>query len=67
MFGRTIPSLDEGQVVAVEVLTLAEYTNVRAAIKKPKPKEPELRIEPEEPMQLETPMDNAEVESETCF
>ncbi len=64
VFGRNIPVLDEGQVVAVEMLTLAEYTNVRAAVKRPKPKAPEPEIEPEEPMQLETPMETAEVESD---
>ncbi len=64
MFGRSIPTLDEGQVVAVEVLTLSEFTNVRAAIKPPKPKPKEPEVEPEEPMQLVTPMENAEVESD---
>jgi len=64
MLGRNIPALDEGQIVSVEVLTLAEYTNVRAAIKRPKPKPPEPVIEPPEPMQLETPMENAELESD---
>jgi len=62
VFGKNIPTLDEGKVVAVEVLTLAEYTNVRAAIKQPKPKAPEPA--PEEPMQLETPMENVEVEAD---
>lgn len=62
VFGKNIPQLDEGQVVAVEMLTLAEYTNVRAAVKKPKPKAPEPA--PEEPMQLQTPMENAEIESD---
>ena len=64
MLGRNIPALDEGQIVSVEVLTLAEYTNVRASIKRPKPKPPEPVIEPPEPMQLETPMENAELESD---
>lgn len=62
MFGRSIPTLDEGEVVAVEILTISEFTNIRAAIKKPKPEEP--TPEPEEPMQLQTPMENAEVESD---
>ena len=62
MFGRNIPLLDEGNVVAVEVLTISEFTNIRAAVKQPKPKEP--APEPEEPMQLETPMENAELESD---
>ncbi len=62
MFGRSIPTLDEGEVVAVEILTISEFTNIRAAIKKPKPEEP--APEPEEPMQLQTPMENAEVESD---
>ncbi len=64
VFGRTIPTLDEGEIVAVEILTLAEFTNVRAALKRPekiKLTEPE----PEAPMQLETPMENAEVVSDT--
>ena len=62
VFGRSIPALDEGHVVAVEVLTLSEFTNIRAAVKPPKPKA--LVPEPEEPMQLETPMENAEVEAD---
>ena len=62
MFGRSIPTLDEGEIVAVEILTISEFTNIRAAIKQPKPKE--LAPEPEQPMQLETPMENAEVESD---
>ena len=59
MFGRTITPLDEGKVVTVELLTLSELTNVRAAVKRPKPKEAP-KPEPEEPMQLETPMEAAE-------
>lgn len=62
IFGRSIPALDEGNVVAVEVLTLSELTNIRAAVKQPKPKD--IVPEPEEPMQLETPMENAEIESD---
>jgi outer membrane biosynthesis protein TonB len=65
MFGRAIPTLDEGQIVAVEILTLAEITNVRAAIKRPDTKIPlPAPDEPPEPMQLETPMENAKTESE---
>lgn len=63
LFGSSIPTLDEGEVVAVEILTISEFTNIRAAIKKPKPKEP-MPPEPEDPMQLETPMENADVESD---
>ena len=62
IFGRNIPALDEGNIVAVEVLTLSEFTNISAAVKQPKPKD--LIPEPEEPMQLEAPMENAEVESD---
>lgn len=66
MFGRSIPALDEGQIVAVDILTLSEITNVRAAIKRPEAEKPAPPPEePPEPMQLETPMENAETESET--
>ena len=59
--GNRIPTLDEGQVIAVEVLSLSDVTNVRAAIKKPDPKP----VEPEaEPMALETPMENAAEEAD---
>ena len=60
--GRSIPTLDEGQVISVEILSISEIANVRAAIKAPKPKP--VKEEPE-PMTLETPMENAQELSDT--
>lgn len=64
MFGRSIPALDEGQVVAVEILTLSELTNVRASVKRADDKKPEPIKEDSPPMQLETPMENAQAVSD---
>jgi len=55
--GRTIPTLDEGKVISVEILSLSDITNVRAAIKADKP---DPLDESPEPMTLETPMENAD-------
>lgn len=62
-FGRSIPTLDEGQVIAVEIVAISEFTNVRAAIKAPKPTPP---VDVPEPMTLQTPMENAEEEADTA-
>ena len=51
----------EGYVVPVEILTLDDVTNIKAAVKAAKPRD----ITPSEtPMQLETPMDNAQEQGE---
>ncbi|WP_371395657.1 hypothetical protein [Fretibacter rubidus] len=59
--GRSIPTLDQGQVISVEILTVADITNVRAAIKAPEPR----AVEPDAPpMSLQTPMENADEQSD---
>lgn len=60
-FGRSIPTLDEGQVIAVEIVAISEFTNVRAAIKAPEPTPP---VDNPEPMTLQTPMENATEEAD---
>jgi len=56
LFSKNITPLDEGKVISIDLLTVAEVTNVRAAVKKPK-----AQYEPtEEPMTLETPLEHAE-------
>jgi len=46
----------EGRVIPVEMITVAELTNIRAAVKAKKPED--IKV-PEAPMTLETPMENA--------
>ena len=60
IFSRPLQADLESRVLPVEILTVDEFTNIRAAIKS------EDRTEPEpERMELETPMENAEEEGET--
>ena len=56
VFSRTVTLEPETKVIPVQIASISEITNVRATVKaKPKPVKPE----PEKPMTLETPMDNA--------
>lgn len=53
----TVEPLEEGRVVPVEIITVAELTDIRASLKRDRPvPEPE----PELPMQVETSAENAE-------
>ena len=57
-----IKPLPETRIIPIELVTVAEVTNIRAAVKAP---EPEKITPPEaEPMTLETPMENAPEEAE---
>ena len=52
----------ETKVIPIEITSISELTNVRAAVKpKPKPIDP---IPEDQPMTLETPMENAEEQGE---
>ena len=57
-----IKPLPETRIIPIELVTVAETTNIRAAVKAPKPE----KITPPEaePMTLETPMENAPEEAE---
>jgi len=57
-----VKPLPETRIIPIEIVNVAEATNIRAAIKAPKPK----KISPPEtmPMTLETPMENAPEEAE---
>lgn len=56
------PLEDDTRMIPVELLTLSDLTNIKAAVKAKKPED----ITPEDapPMTLETPMENAEEEGE---
>ena len=57
-----IKPLPETRIIPIELVTVTEVTNIRAAVKAP---EPEKITPPEaEPMTLETPMENAPEEAE---
>lgn len=57
-----IKPLPETRIIPIELVTVAETTNIRAAVKAP---EPEKITPPEaEPMTLETPMENTPEEAE---
>lgn len=59
LYKAELKPLEETKIIPIDIVSIAELTNVKAAIKPPKPKPvkaPEL--EPE-PMTLETPMVNA--------
>ena len=53
--GKIMPTV-EGRVIPVEMITVAELTNIRAAVKAKKPED--IKV-PDAPMALETPMENA--------
>lgn len=56
-FSRMEP-LEQGRVVPVELITIDEFTNIRASLKRERP-ETEPDVEPEPPMQVETAAENA--------
>ena len=62
MYKGGVPPLPETRIIPIELVTVTETTNIRAAIKAPKPE----KITPPEaePMTLETPMENAPEEAE---
>lgn len=53
-FSKHIDTNDESRIIPVEMLSVSEFDNIRAAAKSNEPEEP-----PDTPMQLETPMENA--------
>jgi len=57
-----VAPLPETRIIPIELVTVTETTNIRAAVKAPKPE----KITPPEaePMTLETPMENAPEEAE---
>ena len=64
LYKAPIKPFDETVIVPVELVAVADVSNVRATIKPPKP-EPIKEPEPEpEPMTLETPMVNAEAKGD---
>jgi len=62
VYSGGIKPLPETRIIPIELVTISETTNIRAAIKAPEPK----KITPPEaePMTLETPMENAPEEAE---
>jgi len=52
----TVEPLEQGRVVPVELITVAEFTDIRASLER---REPAVQPEPELPMQVETSADNA--------
>ena len=65
LYKGELKPLEETRIIPIDIVSIAEVTNVKAAIKPPKPvpKPPEPEPEPE-PMTLETPMVNAPEEGE---
>jgi len=62
MYKGGVPPLPETRIIPIELVTVTDTTNIRAAVKAP---EPEKITPPEaEPMTLETPMENAPEEAE---
>ena len=57
-----VKPMPETRIIPIELVTVAEVTNIRAAIKAPTPKE--ITPPEAEPMTLETPMENAPEEGE---
>jgi outer membrane biosynthesis protein TonB len=62
VFGGKAKPFEDSRIIPIELVTLSENTNISAAIRKPV-KEILPEPEPEEPMTLETPMENAEEEA----
>ena len=62
VYNGGIKPMPETRIIPIELVSVAEVTNIRAAVKAPTPKE----ITPPEaaPMTLETPMENAPEEAE---
>lgn len=56
LYSGQLKPLNDARIIPVEIISVAERTNVRAAIKAEKP---ELITEPETPMRLENPEENA--------
>ena len=64
LFRAEVKPYEETKIVPIELVTVSELTNIKAAIKPPKPvNKPEPEPEPE-PMTLETPTKNVEEEGE---
>lgn len=58
-----VKPLEESRVVSVELLTVSEFTDIRAALKH-RADSPAPADEPELPMQVETSVENAQVEDD---
>lgn len=52
----TVEPLEKGRVVPVELITIAEFTDIRASLER---REPVVQPEPDLPMQVETAVENA--------
>jgi len=63
LFQGKVKPFEEAKIIPIEMVTLDELTNIKAAIKPPKPKKNKPKPEAE-PMTLETPMVNASEEGE---
>jgi len=50
----------ETQVIPIEIASISEITNIRAAVKRPVKPKPQPEPEPEQPMTLENPMENSD-------
>lgn len=62
IFKSEIKPFEETKIIPIEMVSVEEFTNIKAAIKPPKPVK---KVEPEpEAMTLETPMVNAEEEGD---
>lgn len=62
VYSGAVKPLPETRIIPIELVTVAEATNIRAAVKRPKREE---NTPPDtDPMTLETPMENAPEEAE---
>jgi len=57
LYSGQLKPLNEGRIIPVDIISVAERTNVRAAVKVQKPEQIKTEAEP---MRLENPADNAE-------
>jgi len=61
LYKGTVTPFPETRIVPVDIISVSDTTNIRASLKA---KKPEQIKEPETPMTLETPMENAEDEGD---
>lgn len=58
VFASGIEAYEETKIIPIEMLTISEYDNIRASVKK----KPDVEPVPDVPMELETPLENAQAE-----
>lgn len=63
LFARSAPPLEEGRVIPIEIITIAETTNIRASVKRPENR-PVVVPPEDEPMVLTSPMEAAPEEAD---